>query len=438
MKKEHRFLRITAWCLLSAAVLAGCTEPADVADSQLSPSDAGIKLVPVPYGSDGVTRVSSANSWDDLSSFSAFAYCRTWNKKAKKVKDPNVSLITGHEDTGSRYYRLENGSWENDGYILWQLGDTTSVFFLSPDVEKFSNIQFSMPGPQTFDREVENTDQVLTKVGSLLNFAPQANTTYTIPSGNPLSPFSISLRNGMKNVRVTVQSITLHNIISKGRFTFSTTVNGYGTWQPLKADGTLWADGTDARTALVTADYSCEGRDADGNVSERDLKLTVKGSVPLRADNVPCFYIMQNEIKSWEPSGVNDLANSTRQADMNALAYFEVKCRIIDTDDDGNDVYLVGWSDERNEQDPDRFPKYESIYLPYDLSNPNYQPQFNVQIPYVMTFAQGAMYNNLGGLITDHNGSMENFINAEWIDFENGDDDVDTWTDDGTPIDLEI
>lgn len=431
--KKVQFLSTTVLAvMLAASLLTGCTESLSddaVAASSDRVSDV-VRVNPIDGGNTVTTRAT--DSWNEFTRFSMFGYFRSY-KRGRLANANEPLLAEAYQESGSQYVRLENGSWDSDGNLNWHGQDTTSMFAISPGLDAIKHLTIASD-PRTFDLDASPDNQVLVKVGSRLNIVRPESGSMDMTFNNVLSPFRLSIGNKLKKTRVIVSSVTLHNLISKGCFTFSTTEEARGSVQPLKTDGTLWNSETDGRGLLLTSSYQRDAEDADGTPAPIEVKT--RGSSPITQS--PVAFVLPQTVMSWVPTGTNDASNTTKRwADPNALAYFEVKCRIIETLDDGSEKYVVGWPDEKNAQNPDYYPKYESVYFPYD-SNPNYQPRFNYIVPYVLYFSENAIYNEYGGIITDHDGALTNFENADWIEMEGDDENVDDWDDSGTSVDLDM
>ena len=375
--------------------LVGCSSYDDaVAENE------DVQIEAVDLSADNTTRATYGTT---LESFSIYAY------KEAGTQAENV------------LYSNASGSWKTvSGNFKWPASSVLmNLYAISPSSANLTNIHLSMAGPSTFDREVENTDQTMTKIGSRINISKKSTKgTIQLAFVNALGTLKVTAVNRIANVTVEIGAITFHNIATYGRFTFNAAKESNGTWELLKTGGNVYVAGTDSYTAVPVANY--------GQTLETAVTLLTNKYVSIINEQM---FIMPQTVKAWEPTMdtdgnyEDDADNSIYTADANHLAYIEVKCRIIGKDDYDNDYCLCGYSDEENAADPVNCPKYESVYFPYNYAK--YKFSFNKSTTYKLDFMDPL--NALGGPYKGHTG-MEEFITTEWVEIQG--DDVDDWTDD--------
>ena len=119
-------------------------------------------------------------------------------------------------------------------------------------------------------------------------------------------------KTSLENVNVKVHSLTIHNIKSTGKFTFSNTVERDGSWE--------LRDDLDDYTFLLPTDKDLTSKNALIHIT--DSMLFVMSQTP------KVFTIADN--------------TSFADADTNGEAYLEIECRIWKMEDDGVTPRYIG------------------------------------------------------------------------------------------------
>lgn len=119
-------------------------------------------------------------------------------------------------------------------------------------------------------------------------------------------------KTSLENVNIKVHSLTIHNIKSTGKFTFSNTVERDGSWE--------LRDDLDNYTYLMPADKDLTSKNA--LIHTTDSMLFVMAQTP------KVFTIADN--------------TSFADADTNGEAYLEIECRIWKMEDDGVTPRYIG------------------------------------------------------------------------------------------------
>ena len=123
-------------------------------------------------------------------------------------------------------------------------------------------------------------------------------------------------KTSLENVNVKVHSLTIHNIKSTGKFTFSNTVEREGSWE--------LRDDLDNYTYLMPADKELTSKNA--------LLHTTDSLLFVLAQTPKVFAISDN--------------TSFADADTNGEAYLEIECRIWKMEDDGVTPRYIGCTDD--------------------------------------------------------------------------------------------
>ena len=379
--------------------LMGCSSYDDAEAPPMVEENEDVQIEAVDLSSDN-TRTTYGTA---LETFSVYAY------KAAGAQADNV------------LYKKVSGAWTvESGTFRWPANTVLmNLYAMSPSSANLTNINFSMAGPCTFDREVENVDPTMTKVASRISISKKSTGgKIQLSFANALGTLKTTAVNRIDKVTVIISEIKFHNIANLGRFTFDASTISKGTWELLKSNHEVYVEGTDNYKDVPVATY--------GQPVDEPVTLASNKYLSIIKEEM---FIMPQTVKAWVPTKdadgnyMDDENNSIYTADQNHLAYIEVKCRIIGKDDLDNDYYMCGWSDEDNAADPDNKPKFESVYFPYNSAK--YKFTFNKSTTYKLDFMDPL--NSLGGPYKGHTG-MDEFITNEWIEVQG--DDVDDWTDD--------
>ncbi len=257
----------------------------------------------------------------DLTSFSISVY----NSKTDRLLADKVQYkITDEGLTSDRSWRMANAEMKAIG--------------VSPTMDITENVTLTATD-HFFDYTVPTTNQTMLKIGSNMSFTKaSSDNKLQMKFVNALSLFTIRARNELKmeddegneyDVQIYVKGVTLHNLIAKGRFTF--TGNYKGTWAPVDE---------------VYADYTQNLKDP--------VLLTSTTFVNVM-DSIFVFLPQAPQNFSWTPSGATPTpeTDAISYANANHKCYIELRCAITTV---RNNKTIYVWGNEDT---------YPPIYFPY-------------------------------------------------------------------------
>ena len=273
---------------------------------------------------------------------------------------------------------------------------------VSPSLDVTENLVLTQD-EQSFEYTVPTTEQSMVKIGGDLSFTrASTGNKLSLKFVNALTQFTLRARNEMKvefdgdeneyDVEIYVKGFIMHNVASKGRFTYTGDYNGKWT--------------------LIDDEYANYSQELQNPVQ------LGKTSFVNVIDSV--LILLPQNPSGWTPSDTYTISD----ADADHKCYIELRCAIT-VDRNNQTVYV--WGNENT---------YKSVYFPY---NPNYCPKpwngINRQGTYNLRFSKTEALDSDGRPIKpevqgDENGTFENavFIEVAPID-DNGDDYVDDWGD---------
>ena len=261
-----------------------------------------------------------------------------------------------------------------------------------------------------FDYTVPTTKQTMLKIGSNMSFTKKSsNNKLQMKFVNALSLVTFKARNELKieddkgveyDTKIYVKSITIHNLISKARFTF--TGNYQGKWTPIEGG-----------YANYTQDFPTA------------VELNSKTFTDV-IDSIFVFIPQAPQNNAWTPAGTDNapITDGISYANADHKVYIELRCAIT-TEKKNQTVYL--WGNEYS---------YQPIYFPYLKKNcPKGWNTINRQAVYNIKIVKEEALDSDGRPIKPQEQSNEygEFQNAVFItvsptdDLDN--DNVDDWED---------
>lgn len=305
---------------------------------------------------------------------------------------------------------LETGEWTSKpNFYLWD--EPQNAYALSPSAhyENVSNLAFTY-NSQTFDYSVPTTKQSSIMVASRLDFTKQSvNNNLIMTFRDALFTLQFQAVNEIKDVRIKVKGITLHNILPSGKWVFSKTKESRGQW----------TTNYDANTRV---NYTQE-LETPVELSRTEYKNITDSAFVFMPQNLYeyIWYPLDND---W-----GEVGEAFEDAQTNKHLYIEVKCQIIQ-DKDGEELYLWGYPAAEATADK---PEFESVFFPYDEYATLSEWVVGVNSPYFLEFNTiTGGYDKTGQHITPHPTGGKGasvFQNAEPVKFIVGEGgNVDSWT----------
>ena len=310
----------------------------------------------------------------------------------------------------------DTGKWTAKP-IFYLLDSPQNAYAIAPSTSLpgMSNASVTYDS-QTFDYTVPTTNQSSVKIASRLNFTRKAvNNKLSLTFRDVLFGLQIQAVNEIKDVTIKVASITIHNALPTGTFSFDKKKESRGKW---------------------TVNYN---RNTCVSYSQ-----TLKNPVELSRTNYrnivdSTFTLLPQDLYDglWFPmdNTLGETGEELSDAIANHHMFLEVKCQIIQHD--GNDViYLWGYP-----EDGPNTPEYESVYFPYDEEACLSDWEMGMNSVYFLEFNTiTGGYDKDGGHITPHPTTKENaftqFQNAEPVKFNIGTNgNVDPWIESGNDYD---
>lgn len=235
----------------------------------------------------------------------------------------------------------KNGtSWQGSRVITWPSG-AMNFYGISPSFSiSTGNLNTSMTSSiQSIDYIVptNTAKQFDILYSSAFNQTKSDNNGSIVFAYKPgMHYFNFLGQNTLEsNYQVFVKTIIVHNLISNGKFTFSTTTANKGDWTA--------ASGNDAVYANDTMELSTP------------IELT-STRISLSGDDY--MVLIPQNVTKWNTDESAPIPLTV--ADTNHNYYVEIVGQIIKTDEEGNKTYLLGNADN---SDPN-IPQYESVYFP--------------------------------------------------------------------------
>ena len=378
----------TAFLLVLTVLFCACNEEVTNSAQKQDIDDDTFAEVEVEDVSNPLTRAMGM----DLKSFSLSVY----NSKTNALLADKIQYqITDAGLTSSDTWRMATAEMKAIG--------------VSPTMDITENVTLDATD-HYFDYTVPTTNQTMLKIGSNMSFTKKSSgNKLQMKFVNALSLFTIKARNELKmeddkgneyDVKIYVKSVTLHNLIAKGRFTFTGDYNG--SWSPIDN---------------VYANYTQE------LATPVELSSTAFVNV---MDSIFVFLPQAPQDNSWTPAGVDNAPATDAISYANAAhkVYIELRCAMT-TVRNNQTIYI--WGSDTNFQ-PIYFP-YVKKYCPKAWNVINRQSVYNLKI------VKEEALDSEGRPIkpqeqSDEMGDFENavFVTVAPTD-ENGDDYVDDWGD---------
>ena len=209
-----------------------------------------------------------------------------------------------------------DGSWTSSRTISFPGKNSLDFFALKPGFDRDDVKELTMTyDEKSFVHTLPNANYKQTDfmISSLLDKTKEeTGGTLLFKFKHLFSYLRFVGKTSLENVNIKVHSLTIHNIKSTGKFTFSNTVERDGSWE--------LRDDVDDYTYLMPADRDLTSKNA--LIHTTDSMLFVMSQSPT------VFAISDN--------------TSFADADANKEAYLEIECRIWKMADDGVTPQYIG------------------------------------------------------------------------------------------------
>lgn len=209
-----------------------------------------------------------------------------------------------------------DGSWTSSRTISFPGKNSLDFFALKPGFDRDDVKELTMTyDEKSFVHTLPNANYKQTDfmISSLLDKTKEeTGGTLLFKFKHLFSYLRFVGKTSLENVNIKVHSLTIHNIKSTGKFTFSNTVERDGSWE--------LQDDVDDYTYLMPADRDLTSKNA--LIHTTDSMLFVMSQSPT------VFAISDN--------------TSFADADANKEAYLEIECRIWKMADDGVTPQYIG------------------------------------------------------------------------------------------------
>lgn len=288
------------------------------------------------------------------------------------------------------------------GEKTWKMANADmKAVAVSPSMADLSTIVVDADN-HYFEYEVPDVPEgTMYKIGANLSFTKKSTgNKLSLKFVNALALFTVRVRNELKledkdgneyDVKVYVKGITLHNLYSKGRFEFTSAING--SWSPVDDKYSNYSQDLPTAVELSTTAYT--------DVASGPFVL-----LPQAPDT-----------RAWSGTG------SISDADAAHQTYIELRCSMT-AERNGNTIYV--WGGENS---------YQSVYLPYVKKYcPKSWNGINKQGVYNLRFIKTEVLDSEGKPIEpqseDDGDSFENAVFVEVAPTDDSDNDnVDDWED---------
>ena len=389
-RKSNKYL---SFLLIPLLTCACSSEQLDsVSDASLTGDEPVVEAIDVSYND--LTRAQNLT----LSSFSLSVF----NKKTSALLADKIYFVKGTSGyTSNQSWRMANANMKAIS-VSPSMDDCDVV--LDADNQYFDYVIPDVPEGTMF------------KIGANLDFTKKSTgNKLSLKFVNALSLFNVRVRNELKverdeggdtkeySVKIFVKGVTIHNLYSKGRFTFTGDING--TWTPIDNQYSNYSQDLDEAVELSTSSFT-------------DIL------------NGPYVLLPQApQDNAWAPAAQDDdteeyaAANGIAKANADHKVYIELRCSMIADFGEGP-VYL--WGGENT---------YTPIYFPYIKKYcPKSWNTINKQGVYNMKLIKGEALDANGRPIKPQAQSNgESFENAVFISVaptdDNDEDYVDDWND---------
>lgn len=298
-------------------------------------------------------------AYETAKQFTSYAIY-TFNRTAKRPYVGNVTMA-----------KQSDGTWTASRTIPFPGKNALDLYALKPGFARDDVKNLTMTwDEQSFVHTLPNANYKQTDfmISSLLDKTKEeTGGTLMFKFKHLFSYLRFVGKTSLENVNVKVHSLTIHNIKSTGKFTFSNTVERDGSWE-LQED-------LDNYTFLMPADRDLTNKNAV--IHTTDSMLFVMSQIP------KVFTISNN--------------TSFADADTNGEAYLEIECRIWKMEDDGVTPRYIGCSDT----------SWAKVYYPLSATT---RWQTNAS-PYSATY--NLMFDFTGGYTYEGEDFLKKYTNGE-------------------------
>lgn len=251
---------------------------------------------------DGMTR----GAYETAKEFKEYAIYSFYTKTRK----PYISNVV--------MTKKDDGSWKASRTIVFPGKNALDFYTMKPGFKRDDVTELTMTADEksfVYTLPNANYKQEDFMISSLLDKTKEATGGSILFKFKHLfSYLRFQGKCSVEGLNVKIRSLTIHNIKSTGKFTFSTTKEKDGVWE--------LRDDVDNYTHLLPAEFT----------------LTTKNTMLHRTDSM--LFVM-----SQVPSVFTITENgSFADADANKETYLEVECRLWKMDDDGVTPQYIGCS----------------------------------------------------------------------------------------------
>ena len=338
--KTNRKIKIilAGTLLLMAGTLSSCSSDEEVVSNYSSLSPAYVEGI---YNNPATRSISN----EKLTSFSMYCFDE-WNEYTGEMLADNI-IYSLNPDTKV---------WSGDKVYYMSDWDAMYGYGVSPNIGVATEPVFKQQ-EQSFVYSNPTEKGELIKVASKHYFTKEGtNNRLMLTFNDALYTLRFQAFSGFNNVDVEIKEITIHNIPNKAKFTFSPSVESWGTWT--LTDDNQYITGTQTLPSAVP--------------------ITTTDFADITTEPFVLFPIQPDE---WDYWGGETFA----QAKARNCLYIEVKMRIKE-EKDSKTYYQWGYADD----DPLGREPFESAFYPYE--------QYNCTADWRMT------YNGYYFLFLDDNG----------------------------------
>ena len=322
-------LRVLA--LLPVAVLInGCSEDlsenhvVNDYDGEIAPVVVRAEVNPIGSSND-VTRARSVSKAD----FTTFSLYAVNNKTIQWNNVLYTRDVTTGKCTPNKTVKWISGK-DLDIYGIYPKSNVVSL--IKMNVASNRNFTYTVPGV------VENQTDLMVGSRLKMNENKLTNGALVMSYTHALSLMKLSAKLMIKDAIVYIKSIEVHNMATKGVFTFDNTKENTGTWAPAKTYAVMTENYDTARTTLKS--YSTI------------YSLTHSDSV---------ITVIPQTNKKWTNTKLKRVPIAT--ADANRHTYLAITAKIYDTD---QKKWIMGYKDNSLENDPDpdkQRPEFRTSYF---------------------------------------------------------------------------
>ena len=326
-RKDNSIVIIGVSALLMNLTFASCST--EELGSVTDPMNGPPTIEAIDAGSQNVKNVTRALN-SKLEQFSLYVVDEYYDEEGAIADNILQSNKTGSWKSAETYYFMD---------------DPQNAYGIAPTADLEGMSAVVNYDTQNFTYTVPTTEQSMVKIASRLDFTKQSiSNNLKMTFRDALFSLEVQAVNEIKDVKIFVKSVTFHNVIPTGTFTFDKKKESRGKWS------------VNVNNRSICVDYE--------QVLGTAKELSRTNYLPI-VDST--FTLMPQDLYDnlWYPYDCEwaeeDMVESFADAKTNKHMYIEVKCQIIQ-EKDGETLYLWGYAPDNDEgKDP-----FESVFFPYD------------------------------------------------------------------------